>query len=150
MIELTKSASRDHRHTSPERTSARQFEVRVIELVRRAVKVFRKPFDVLEVVLNGGLRVVTSLELVEHRLSEMGHRNLLVTHTLPDPIDRASRVASAAPGAAKANPLGLLSAICWPDCWTGTRGVLCRFAYGLPMNRTERSSTRSTVKPCAG
>ena len=39
--------------------------------------------DGLQVVLNGGLRVVTSLELVEHRLAEMGHRNLLVTHTLP-------------------------------------------------------------------
>jgi hypothetical protein len=55
----------------------------VSELVRRAVEVCRKPLDGLEVVLNGGLRVVTSLELVEHRLAEMGHRNLLVTHTVP-------------------------------------------------------------------
>lgn len=44
-----------------------------------------QPLDGLDVVLNGGLRVVTSLELVEHRLAEMGHRRLLVTHTLPDP-----------------------------------------------------------------
>ena len=44
----------------------------MIELIRRAVEVFRKPLDGLEVVLNSGLRVVTSLELVEHRLSEMG------------------------------------------------------------------------------
>jgi hypothetical protein len=31
--------------------------------------------------LDGSLR---RLELVEHRLSKIGHRNLLVTHTLPD------------------------------------------------------------------
>jgi hypothetical protein len=29
------------------------------------------------------LGVVTPLEFLQHRLSEMGHRNLLVTHTLP-------------------------------------------------------------------
>ena len=58
-------------------------QVCVIELIRRAVEVCRKPFDGLEVVLNGGFRVVTSLELVEHRLAEMSHRNLLVTTPYP-------------------------------------------------------------------
>ena len=32
----------------------------------------------------GARRLVMSFELVEHRLSKMGHRNLVVTHTLPD------------------------------------------------------------------
>jgi hypothetical protein len=43
----------------------------------------REPLDGLDVVLNGGLGVVAPLELVQHRLAKMGHRNLLVTHTLP-------------------------------------------------------------------
>jgi len=59
-------------------------EVGLIELVRRPVKMPREPLDGLDVVLNSGLRVVATLELVQHRLSEMGHRNLLVTQTLPD------------------------------------------------------------------
>ena len=56
----------------------------LIELVRRAVKVLRESLDGLDVVVNGGLGVVAPLEFLQHRLSEMGHRNLLVTHTLPD------------------------------------------------------------------
>ena len=59
-------------------------EVDPIELVRRAVKMLCEPLDGLDVVLNGGLGVVAPLEFVQHRLAEMGHRNLLVTHTLPD------------------------------------------------------------------
>jgi hypothetical protein len=43
-----------------------------------------RPFYQLDAQQNGGLRVVAPLELVQHRLSEMGHRSLLVTHTLPD------------------------------------------------------------------
>ena len=43
----------------------------------------REPLDGLDVVLDGGRGVVAPLEFVQHRLSEMGHRNLLVTHTLP-------------------------------------------------------------------
>jgi hypothetical protein len=39
--------------------------------------------DGLEVIVNGGLRVIAPLEFLQHRLSEMGHRYLLVTHTLP-------------------------------------------------------------------
>ena len=73
----------------------------MIQLVRRAVEMLREPLDGLDVVLNGGLGVVTPLEFVQHRLSKMGHRNLLVTHTLPaySAVERASRVASAAPAA---------------------------------------------------
>ena len=54
----------------------------MVDLVRRAVEVFRKPLDGLRAVLGRWFCVVTSLELVEHRLAEIGHRNLLVTHTL--------------------------------------------------------------------
>jgi hypothetical protein len=57
--------------------------VALIELVRRRAKVLGESFDGLDVVLNRGFGVVASLEFLQHRLSEMGHRNLLVTHTLP-------------------------------------------------------------------
>jgi len=52
----------------------------------------------LDVALNRGLGVVAPLEFLQHHASEMGHRNLLVTHALR-PVDRASHVASAAPAA---------------------------------------------------
>jgi hypothetical protein len=55
-----------------------------IELVWPFAEMLGEPFDRLDVVLDGGLGVVTSLEFLQHRLSEMGHRNLLVTHTLLD------------------------------------------------------------------
>ena len=59
---------------------------------------FREPLDRVDVrrTVSG---VVAPLEFLQHRLSEMGHRNLLVTLTLPDRVERASRVASAAPAA---------------------------------------------------
>jgi hypothetical protein len=44
----------------------------------------REPLDGLDVVLDGGGRVVAPLEFFQHHASEMGHRNLLVTQTLPD------------------------------------------------------------------
>ena len=47
------------------------------------MKVLRESLDSLEVVVNGGRGVVAPLEFLQHRLSEMGHRHLLVTHTLP-------------------------------------------------------------------
>ena len=59
-------------------------EVGLMELVWWPVKMLREPLDGLAVVLHGGRGVVTPLEFRQHRLSEMGHRNLLVTHTLPD------------------------------------------------------------------
>ena len=58
-------------------------QVALIELVRRCAKVLGESLDGLDVVLNRGRGVVTPLEFLQHRLSEMGHRNLLVTHTLP-------------------------------------------------------------------
>jgi hypothetical protein len=59
-------------------------QVTLIELIRRRVKVPRELLDSFEVVVNGGRGVVAPLEFLQHRLSEMGHRQLLVTHTLPD------------------------------------------------------------------
>jgi hypothetical protein len=59
-------------------------QVVLIQLVWRPVEMLGEAFNRLEVVLNGGLGVVPPLEFLQHRLSEMGHRNLLVTHTLPD------------------------------------------------------------------
>jgi len=59
-------------------------QVGVIELVWRTVEMRGEPLDGLDVGLDGGRGVVAPLELVQHRLSEMGHRSLLVTHTLPD------------------------------------------------------------------
>src|SRR5215470_2819584 len=41
-------------------------------------------FHMADVVARGTLRVMTSLELLQHDFSKMGHRDLLVTHTLPD------------------------------------------------------------------
>lgn len=58
--------------------------MRLIELVWRTVEMFGEPLDGLDVVLDGGRGVVAPLELVQRRLAKMGHRNLLVTHTLPD------------------------------------------------------------------
>ncbi len=58
-------------------------QMALIESVRRRAKVLRESLDCLEVVLNRGLGVVASLEFLQHGLSEMGHRHLLVTHTLP-------------------------------------------------------------------
>jgi hypothetical protein len=67
-------------------------QVGLIELVWRTVEMLGEPLDGLDVVLDGGLGVVAPLELVQHRLTEMGHRNLLVTHTV-----RASPSWSSAP-----------------------------------------------------
>jgi hypothetical protein len=46
--------------------------------------------DGLDVVLDGGRGVVTPLEFLQHPLSKMGHRNLLVTHTLPNLLGSSS------------------------------------------------------------
>jgi hypothetical protein len=54
------------------------------ELIRGRVKEPGEALDGLEVVVNGGLGVVAPLEFLQHRASEMGHRHLRVTHTLPD------------------------------------------------------------------
>ena len=59
-------------------------QVTLIELIRRRVKGLRELLDRVQVRIDRRLRVVAPLEFLQHRLSEMGHRNLLVTHTLPD------------------------------------------------------------------
>ena len=74
-------------------------QVRLIEPVRRTVEVPREPLDRVEVVLNRGRRVVTPLEFVQHMRRRWVTGHLLVTHTLPDRLERASRAASAAPAA---------------------------------------------------
>ena len=52
--------------------------------IRRALEVFRKLLDRVNVGIDRGLGVVAPLEFLQHRLSEMGHRSFLVTHTLAD------------------------------------------------------------------
>ena len=59
-------------------------QVGLIQLVGRSVEMLGEPLNRLNVVLDGRLGVVAPLEFLQHRSSEMGHRNLLVTHTLPD------------------------------------------------------------------
>ena len=53
-----------------------------VELVGRRLKMPGELLDGLEVRTDGGRGVVATLEFFQHRLSKMGHRNLLVTHTL--------------------------------------------------------------------
>src|SRR5262249_53365873 len=55
----------------------------LIELIRGRMKEPGESLDGFDVVVNSGLRVVAPLELFQHRASEMGHRHLRVTHTLP-------------------------------------------------------------------
>jgi hypothetical protein len=55
--------------------------------IRRTLEMFRELLDRVKVGVDRRLRVVAPLKLLQHRLSEMGHRNLLVTHTL---LDRSS------------------------------------------------------------
>ena len=43
---------------------------------------FRELLDRVDVGVDRRLGIVAPLEFLQHRLSEMGHRNLLVTHTL--------------------------------------------------------------------
>src|SRR3989442_14888015 len=53
-------------------------------LVRRAFETFREVLGRSQVRVDHVRRVVSALEFFQHHLSEMGHRRLLVTHTLPD------------------------------------------------------------------
>jgi hypothetical protein len=55
----------------------------VIQAVRSAFEVPRELLDRLDVRRDGRVGKVTTLELVQHRLSEMGHKAPPVTHTLP-------------------------------------------------------------------
>jgi hypothetical protein len=57
-------------------------EVRVIESIGKRVEEPGESLDGLEVVVNGGLRLVAPLKFLQHRVSEMGHKTPPVTHTL--------------------------------------------------------------------
>ncbi len=59
----------------------------------RIAEVLRKLLNGAKVGLDGRGRVVTTLELLQHRLAKMGHRLLLVTHTLlgQSPMPHAQR-----------------------------------------------------------
>jgi hypothetical protein len=52
------------------------------ETVWRAMKVLCEVLNCVNVASDGALGVVTTLELVQHQLSESGHSSLLVTQTL--------------------------------------------------------------------
>jgi hypothetical protein len=46
------------------------------------MEVPRKVFHRVDIGTYGALRVVATLEFIQHHLPKMGHSNLLVTHTL--------------------------------------------------------------------
>jgi hypothetical protein len=52
------------------------------ETVRWTMEVLRRILYGVDVGTDGALGVVTTLELVQHQLSESGHSSLLVTQTL--------------------------------------------------------------------
>jgi len=52
------------------------------KLIRGTMKVLGEGLHNLQVALHGSLRVITALELFQHRCTKLGHRDLLVTHTL--------------------------------------------------------------------
>ena len=52
------------------------------EAVGRTVEVLRKILHRMDVGTNRVLRVVATLKLVQHQLSKMGHKSLLVTQAL--------------------------------------------------------------------
>ena len=51
--------------------------------VRGALEEPGELFDVLDVVRDRGRGIVATVEFLQHRLSEMGHKTPPVTHTLP-------------------------------------------------------------------
>jgi hypothetical protein len=58
-------------------------QVRRCQSVRRSSEEPGKLFDVLNVVRDRGRGIVATMEFLQHRLSEMGHKTPPVTHTLP-------------------------------------------------------------------
>src|SRR3954465_1226305 len=52
------------------------------ELVRRAMKVFSEGLHNFQVALHGSLRVIPTLEFLQHHCSELGLRDLLVTRKI--------------------------------------------------------------------
>jgi hypothetical protein len=63
------------------------------------MEVLRKILHHVDVGTDGALRVVATLEFIQHLLPKMGHNNLLVTHTLHrrHNYSEASAAASVAP-----------------------------------------------------
>src|SRR6266853_2196103 len=55
------------------------------QAIRRKVESSSKIFHCADVVACGMLRVITTLEFLQHHFSEMGHRDLLVTQNLSQP-----------------------------------------------------------------
>ena len=51
--------------------------------VRGSFEESGKLFDVLDVVRDRGRGIVATVEFLQHRLSEMGHKTPPVTHSLP-------------------------------------------------------------------
>ena len=72
--------------TLPQEVGLILAQVILIQLVWWTVEMLGEPLHRLDVVLNGGLGVVAPLEFLQHHASEMGHRNLLVTHTLREQL----------------------------------------------------------------
>jgi hypothetical protein len=52
------------------------------KLVRTLPEIRREVLDGVDVAPYGILSVITTLEFVQHHSSKMGHKDLLVTHTL--------------------------------------------------------------------
>src|SRR5580658_7699648 len=52
------------------------------ELIWSTVKILGEGLHNFQVALHGSLRVITTLELFQHPFAKLGHRDLLVTHTL--------------------------------------------------------------------
>jgi hypothetical protein len=48
------------------------------------MKVLSKGLHDLQVALHGSLRIITTLEFFQHHFAKLGHRDLLVTHTLSE------------------------------------------------------------------
>jgi hypothetical protein len=52
------------------------------KLIRSTAKILGEGLHNLQVALHGSLRVITTLEIFQHLFAKLGHRDLLVTHTL--------------------------------------------------------------------
>src|SRR5947208_5339329 len=52
------------------------------EVIRRTVKVLGVPPDSVNVRLYGSLGVIAALEFLERQFSKLGHKDLLMTHTI--------------------------------------------------------------------
>src|ERR1700733_14247499 len=52
------------------------------KLIRRTTKMFCERLHHLQIAVHSSLRVITTLELFQHHFAKLGHRDLLVTHTL--------------------------------------------------------------------